>query len=466
MSELHRIAEAHRNKRVSVVDTVQHAITQISEINPALNFLAAENFDRAIERASGDLDLSGPLAGVPVLIKDMEDVVGLPTRRGSLTTSSAAASFDSTVPARLKAAGAIVIGKTTMPEWAIEGFTANVATGVTRNPWNLDYSPGGSSGGSAAAMAAGAIPFATATDGGGSIRIPAAFCGLVGLKPTNGVIGRWPTPDWIDYSTEGPFATSVADLRLLMDVLAGPVLGDPVSTLVSINFGLTTDEMPSQIVAMTRTSDLGPIDPEVEQLFRGAVHEFSQVTGASVQWREPGSLFSAGEPDEDWFTVASVEHLESIGREFYIKNRKDMHVSSQEFFDAALEIEIGEYLAARDRRFRYIQDFDKVVQGKVVLLTPTVAYGGWLADGRLPGEDSVHGLPPAAYNTALQNITNNPAVSIPIGLLSNGIPCGMQIVAGHWKDSWLLDLAQKWEQAHPWTRIATGYSAFSNAFDY
>lgn len=462
MGELHEIVDAHRSGKVSVTQTVQHAIDQISRHNPALNFLAAECFEQALSQANQVTDLSLPLAGVPVLIKDMEDVVGLPTRKGSLTTSSAVATSDSTVPARLKAAGAIVVGKTTMPEWAIEGYTANIATGITRNPWNPEYSPGGSSGGSAAAMASGAIPFATATDGGGSIRIPAAFCGLVGLKPTNGVIGRWPKPDWIDYSTEGPFAHSVSDLRLLMQVLAGPVAGDPVSQTVSIDFSKTSGDTPTRIIAMTRTSDLGPIDSEVEQLFRAAVQEFSEITGAVVHWREPGSLFASGEPDEDWFTVASVEHLESIGREFFVKNREAMHVSSQEFFDAALEVEVGEYLAARDRRFKYMRAFDEVINGRVVLVTPTVAYGGWLANGRMPNEDSVHSLPPAAYNTALANITNNPAVSIPIGVLNNGVPCGMQIVAQHWQDSWLLDLAHKWETVHPWPHVAKGYGAFTS----
>lgn len=460
MGELQHIVEAHRTGKFPVHKTVERAIEQITRLNPTLNFLAMECFEQAVAEAALERDLSLPLAGVPVLIKDMEDVAGLPTRKGSLTTSSSIATSDSTVPARLKAAGAIVVGKSTMPEWAIEGYTANRATGITRNPWNLDYSPGGSSGGSASAMAAGAIPFATATDGGGSIRIPASFCGLVGLKPTNGVIGRWPKPDWIDYSTEGPFATSVSDLRLLMQVLAGPVDGDPVSKTIDIDFAAPNSTMPTQIVAMTRTSDLGPIDPEVELLFTSAVNEFSALTGASVEWRDPGSLFSFGEPDEDWFTVASVEHLESIGRDFYVKNRENMHVSSQEFFDAALGVDIREYLAARDRQVRYIRAFDEVVHDRVVLLTPTVSYGGWLADGRMPDQASVHGLPPAAYNTALQNITNNPAVCIPIGVLANGVPCGMQIVAGHWHDAWLLDLAQQWERANPWSLVARGYESF------
>jgi Asp-tRNA(Asn)/Glu-tRNA(Gln) amidotransferase A subunit family amidase len=122
-----------------------------------------------------------------------------------------------------------VVGKTNTPELAFEGYTDNRIFGATRNPWALDFSPGGSSGGSAAALAAGLAPIATATDGGGSIRIPAALCGLAGIKPTNGVIGRRPIPDWIDLSTDGPLAVTVADLALLLQLEAGPVDGDPIA---------------------------------------------------------------------------------------------------------------------------------------------------------------------------------------------------------------------------------------------
>ncbi len=170
----------------------------------------------------------GALAGLPLLVKDMEDVAGMPSTFGSLTFADAPpAAVDGLVPRRLRAAGAIVVGKTNQPEFAFAGFTTNALYGTTTNPWGTDWSPGGSSGGSGAALAAGMAAIATATDGGGSIRIPAAFCGLAGLKPTNGVIGRDPIPDWIDLSTFGPLATSIADVRLLLSLEAGPVPGDP-----------------------------------------------------------------------------------------------------------------------------------------------------------------------------------------------------------------------------------------------
>jgi Asp-tRNA(Asn)/Glu-tRNA(Gln) amidotransferase A subunit family amidase len=199
-----------------------------------LNVTSATVFDDALrvaKRIDDEELFDGVLAGIPMLVKDLEDLRGSPTRKGSISLHDVApATTNGVVPERLLRAGAVAVGKSTLPEFAIEGFTSSRLTGVTRNPWNLEYSPGGSSGGSAAAIAAGLVGLATATDGGGSVRIPASFCGLLGLKPTNGVIGRWPAPDWIDYSTDGPLATSCDDLRLLLDVLRGPVAGDPTST--------------------------------------------------------------------------------------------------------------------------------------------------------------------------------------------------------------------------------------------
>lgn len=227
------LSAAVRDGRISVTTLVSASIERLESANPELNVLAEAAFDEALEAASS-MDAgarpTGRLAGIPTLIKDLEDWRGHPTRKGSVALrDTAPATSNGVVPQRLLDAGAVVLGKSTLPEFAIEGYTANLLTGVTRNPWNTELSPGGSSGGSAAAIVAGLVGVATATDGGGSIRIPASFCGLVGIKPTNGLIGRWPAHDWIDYSTDGPFATSSDDLRLLLDVMAGPVAGDPTA---------------------------------------------------------------------------------------------------------------------------------------------------------------------------------------------------------------------------------------------
>ncbi len=193
---IERVAHSVRTGQVSAVRVVKESLDRITRLDPELNSVVDVCAESAFENAAiADRNAQGGLlAGVPTLVKDLEDVYGLPTRKGSKAYDSAPlAQRDAVVPGRLKAAGAIVVGKSTLPEFALEGYTSNLATGTTRNPWNNELSPGGSSGGSAAAVSAGLAGIATATDGGGSIRIPAAFCGLVGLKPTNGVMGRWPT---------------------------------------------------------------------------------------------------------------------------------------------------------------------------------------------------------------------------------------------------------------------------------
>jgi Asp-tRNA(Asn)/Glu-tRNA(Gln) amidotransferase A subunit family amidase len=462
-----RIASAVTAKQVTATQVVSKALENIESSNSALNFMAQHCPELALKSAANHSGL-GPLAGVPVLVKDLEQAIGLPTRKGSLALADALPeTFDGTVVARLKAAGAIVVGKATLPEFAIEGYTANRATGVTNNPWNHELSPGGSSGGSAAAVSAGVVPIATATDGGGSIRIPAAFCGLVGLKPSNGVIGRWPTPDWIDLSTEGPFATTVDDLRLLMSVISGTTPGDP-----SGNVGMSSNEFlnfknqtPTKIYAATRTSDLGDLPPELEQVFRAAVSELSGQLNQQVTWIEPGSLFGNSDPDTDWFTLAAAEHLVSLGRDWVVENFELMHPASQEFFTQGMNTDLDEYLEARRRRFEYIRVMDELLVGGAILLTPTVAEIGWLADGRL-SVDSPAGLSsPESISTAIQNITGQPAISLPLPQMSNGLPGALQITAGRYREDVLLDIAQNWERTNPWQLNATGYDAFDSFLD-
>lgn len=464
---IERTAQAVRNGQVTASQVVTHALEKIANLDSEINAVVLTCGDAALEQAA-QIDKNGSqalLAGVPALVKDLEDVSGLPTRKGSLAFAEAApATSDSVVPARLTHAGAIVIGKSTLPEFALEGYTSNLATGVTRNPWNLKLSPGGSSGGSAAALSAGLVPIATATDGGGSIRIPAAFCGLVGLKPTNGVIGRWPTPDWIDLSTDGPFATTVSDLRILLNVIAGPSSGDPGS--FPVNAWKQFDGVaPVKIYAASRTSDFGPLPSELNNHFVDSVSEFAKIVKLPVEWIDPGSLFGSDDPDLDWFTVATVEHLNSLGRDWVTNNFSQLHPASQEFLSQGMSVTVDDYLQARRRRYRYARIMDELLAGPCLLLTPTVAEIGWLADGRLDGQAQPGSLPPEVYATALQNVTGLPAVSVPFGMMSNGLPGSLQITGPRLSDSLLLDIASQCESAHPWQRIATGYEPFDAFLD-
>ncbi len=437
---------------------------EASPLNAATDLAADEALARADAIDRGEVTPS-PLLGAPTLVKDLEDWAGHPTCKGSLTLADAPpAATNAVVPQRLLDAGAVVVGKSTLPEFAIEGYTANRLTGVTRNPWNLDYSPGGSSGGSAAALAAGLVLVATATDGGGSIRIPASLCGLVGLKPTNGVIGRFPTPDWIDYSTDGPFATASDDLALLFDVMAGPIAGDPTSPPRRALDAAPGLDHPRTLYAATRTSPLGPLPPTVERAFAEAVDAFADLMGRPVHWLTPDEFFTGvGDPDLDWFTITASEHVSALGREWVHEHMDLFHVATREFLTTGLAVTIDEYLAARHRRYLYIRRLDELLGADGWLLTPTVASTGWLADGRLTPDGEVHGLPPEVYSTALQNITGNPALTLPFGVLPTGLPFGLQVTAPHYHDRALLALAAHVEAAYPWARSAPGYDTLADA---
>jgi len=464
------LSSAVRERRLRATTLVEHSIERLEAHDPLLNVLAERAFDEALRRA-GEIDRgdrrSGPLVGAPTLIKDLEDWQGHPTRKGSLALARASAAHtNGVVPGRLIDAGAIVVGKSTLPEFAIEGFTASLLTGVTRNPWNADYSPGGSSGGSAAALSAGLVTIATATDGGGSIRIPASLCGLVGLKPTNGMVGRWPAPDWIDYSTDGPFATASDDLRLLYDVMVGPVAGDPSSPTRLMTSQMTRhDERPVNLVAADRTSPLGPLPASVRSAFHDAVEAFADLMKVSVTWRDAEGFFPDGDPDLDWFTVTTAEHVASLGRAWVLEHMTEFHVSTQEYLGVGLEVTIDEYLSARRRRYLYVRTMDQLLGENGLLLTPTVASEGWLADGRLDTNAEVHGLPPDVYSTAMQNVTGHPALSVPFGRLSTGLPFGLQVSAPHYHDRRLLDIAALFEAAFPWARSAPGYETLASVLD-
>jgi Asp-tRNA(Asn)/Glu-tRNA(Gln) amidotransferase A subunit family amidase len=463
---LHVLSATVREGRLSVTTLVTASIERLEAANPDLNVLAEAAFDEALATAAatdrGDRP-RGALAGIPTLIKDLEDWRGHPTRKGSLALRDVApAVANGVIPQRLLDAGAVVVGKSTLPEFAIEGYTANLLTGVTRNPWNLDLSPGGSSGGSAAAVVAGLVGVATATDGGGSIRIPASFCGLVGIKPTNGLIGRWPTHDWIDYSTDGPFATSCDDLRLLLDVMAGPVAGDPTApTRAFLAAMARLDERPLRVFAAERTSPLGPLPRGVGSAFHDAVSAFADLMKTTISWREPEGFFVDGDPDLDWFTVTTAEHVTSLGRAWVQEHMDEFHVSTQEFLSAGLAVTADEYLRARRRRFHYVRTLDELLGEDGLLLTPTLASEGYLADGRLSPDADVHGLPPEVYSTAVQNVTGNPALTLPFGMMASGLPFGLQITGPHYDDYRLLDIAAVVEAAHPWSRTAPGYESLA-----
>jgi Asp-tRNA(Asn)/Glu-tRNA(Gln) amidotransferase A subunit family amidase len=461
---LEELSAAVRGRRVSAEELVRLSLERIDQLNPPLNAVISVR-ERAVHEAReldervGAGDDPGPLAGIPLLVKDMEDVEGVPTTYGSLVFADApAAVADGLIPRRLKAAGAIVVGKTNQPEFAFAGFTHNLLYGATRNPWNVEASPGGSSGGSAAAMAAGMAPIATATDGGGSIRIPAGCCGLVGLKPTNGVIGREPIPDWIDLSTFGPLAQTVADARLLLEIEAGPVPGDP--SALPYPFPMPGG-MPARAIAAPRLVDLGPLPEPVQAAFDAALGALERDTGLPVEPIRPSEIFRAGNPSEDWLLLCALDHVHRFGWDFCEANLERFSPVFKDVVDYARKRPLDGYMVARRRRFEYVRELDLLLGDDAVLLTPTNCFQTMRPDG--VGDDST-GQPaegPDSYNTDPQNMTGHPAISVPAGLLPEGVPFGLQITAPRFRDDMALSIAEAWERADPWPLVAPGYEPFA-----
>jgi Asp-tRNA(Asn)/Glu-tRNA(Gln) amidotransferase A subunit family amidase len=460
------LARAVRDREVTAVGLVERSLARI-EAARDLNAVILVRAEEALAEAAA-LDevvlrgrAVGPLAGLPLLVKDIEDVAGLPTTHGSLLHRGAPpATADGLIPRRLRAAGAIVIGKTNVPEFAFEGYTDNRLFGATHNPWGRGWSPGGSSGGSAAALAAGLAPLATASDGGGSIRIPASLCGLVGIKPTNGVIGRDPITAWIDLSTDGPFATTVADLRLLLSLEAGPTPGDPTA---QVGWRLGPSRMPKRALAAQRVVDWGwPLPEAVAVLFEQALTIVERELGLPVERVGPGQIIRSGNADDDWFTIAAVETLHWLGRAPVEARLDELDPALARWMRDAMAIRVDDYLAARLRQYGYVREMDDLLGEDVVLITPTLTVDGWTLDGQPPDRPdwAGPGMPLDAFNTGLQNMTGHPAITVPAGLSPRGLPFGLQVTAPRYREELLFGFAERWETARPWPPSAPGYEPF------
>jgi len=455
------LATSVRGKRVSAVELVEASIDRIERINPSLNAVVALRAEEALEEAANvDRRVSagdkiGPLAGIPFLVKDTENTAGMQTTYGSLLFADAQpAQGDDLTPRRLKAAGAIVLGKTNTPEFAFEAYTDNRLFGPTRNPWGTDWSPGGSSGGSAAALAAGMSPVATASDGGGSIRIPAALCGLVGIKPTIGTIGRDPIPPWMDLSSDGPLACSVEDLRLLLAVEAGPVAGD-LTALPTRPF--RKDRLPTRVLALDRFVRYGPLPEGVDLMFGRALRSVTDL-GISVEIIDPPFPREESNLDRDWRRLSSVEQLTWLGREKVRANLDHFHLGFRATMEYALTVSLDDYLAARRRRFQYVRVLDELLGGDTVIVSPTLCEEGWLADGVTPRIGSVSASD--GFNVLVHNMTGVPSISLPAGLSTNGIPFGLQFTGPRLRDDLLLEIAEAWQAVKPWPLTAPGYDPF------
>jgi aspartyl-tRNA(Asn)/glutamyl-tRNA(Gln) amidotransferase subunit A len=456
------IAEAVRSGRITALDAVRQAMDRIERANPTLNAFvqidraAAEAQAAAVDRRVAAGERVGALAGVPIGVKDLEACRGFRVTQGSwFLRDSPVCAEDSRHVARLRAADAILVGMTATAEFGMDSATTSRLWGVTRNPWQLERTPGGSSGGSAAAVASGMVPLATGSDAGGSIRQPAAYTGLLGLKPSH---GRIPKQDGFgQFAVVGALARTAADCARHLDVACGPHPGDRSALPAPARrFELALDTLDVTGLRAHWSGDLGyaVVEPEVERIARAAAerliaaaclvpidtpfHPLNVYTDVGVvllgnleaQWVREGLL-----PDGYPMLSRPVQHLLDQVREH--RDRIDLDASW-----------------ARIRRLE--QQMAAFFEGCDLLLTPATACRPHGADERIPsvidGRDaSETGAEPFG---AFVNACWLPAMSIPAGFTADGLPVGLQVVGSHHREDVLLRLARIAEQVMPWPLTA------------
>jgi aspartyl-tRNA(Asn)/glutamyl-tRNA(Gln) amidotransferase subunit A len=437
-------------RQLSPVDVLQAVTERIARLNPTLNAFVVMN-PGALEAARASASRwragrpIGLLDGVPCTVKDLVDLAGFPTRRGSRTTSTEPVMDDAPMVVGLKAAGAVVIGKTTTTEFGWKSPGDCPLNGITRNPWNSAHTTGGSSSGAGAAGAAGFGPLHIGTDAGGSVRIPAAWCGLVGLKPTYGRIPQWPASAFASVACAGPMTRTVRDAALMFSAMARYDVRDPfcmpddgrdwrdgiedgvagltVGILSNPGFDAPIDADGISAVdrAAALLTDAGAIVEQADADLPDTSSVFGRVWGAAL------ARLVAGQPTQlvGLLDPGIREVAEALGE-----------MTAVEFMDAeAMRAAAGHAMACLHQRFD-------------LLLCPTVPAGPPLADA--PTVDPVRALWTAwAPWTFTFNLTRQPAISVPLGLRDDGLPNSVQIAAAQYRDDLVLRAARVIELAEP-----------------
>jgi aspartyl-tRNA(Asn)/glutamyl-tRNA(Gln) amidotransferase subunit A len=453
------IADGVRSGELKAVDMVAEAFDRIAADNPRLN--AFVMLDRATaDRAATDVDARvargeavGALAGAPIGVKDLEDCIGFPTTQGSdFYKDSPPKTRDNPHIARLRAADAIIIGKTACSEFGMDSATSTYAWGVTRNPWNPDRTSGGSSGGSASAVAAGMVPLATATDGGGSTRQPASYTSLIGLKPSHARIAK--VNGFANWSVHGALTRTVRDTARYLDVAAGPDDRDRQSLpAVGYRYEDVIETLDVRGLKALWSPDLGyaVVEPEVVEITRRAAERLIAAAGLA----ETGGVFHPVNLYRHWGAINLSTLEDDLTRDGILPDGYD-RLSEQ--MKAVLA-----RVRARRNQIDLKQSWAKVEQlcnevaafyeDHDLLLTPATALAPYGAASTSPqvvdGRDaSESGVEPFG---SIANACWNPAISLPAGLTAAGLPVGLQVMARRHRDDILLRLARIWEQAHPWT---------------
>lgn len=450
------LARRIREKEISPLELMQATLDRIEAANPAINAFidlrpegALAEARRMTERIASGKPI-GPLAGIPLGVKDLEDSVGMVTSYGSIPFKNNMAVADSIQVARLKAAGAIVVGKTNTPEFGFTGFTKNRLHGVTRNPWDLERTPGGSSGGAAAAIAGGLVPLCTASDAGGSIRIPASYSGCFGLKPSFGRIPVGPQP-FVSYSSliaMGPMARSVADAALYLDCTAGHHWADPASLPQPQRSYLETlDNLPDRLkIAFSRDLGYARVASEVSDCVTRAIKAFEEMGHVVAQW--PDSLPDTGDAWTHMICTDIVAQLCHLREE----ERKEMGRTLVHMVDRTRTLTVEALTAFQIQRAELNETLGKLFDEFDLLLTPTMPTVAFAAGGPPPTSIDGHPIPllGAVAFTYPFNLSGHPAASVPAGLTSDGLPVGLQIVGPRHRDDLVLQAARAFESTRPW----------------
>ncbi|MBZ5740130.1 amidase [Nocardioides mangrovi] len=433
------------------------ALARIEARDPALNAFSRVLVDEAIAEAElRDAALAsgeppGPLHGVPIAIKEELDVAGTVTTFGG-DGNSTPARADGEVVRRLRAAGAVIIGKTTMPEFGAFPFTESASRGVTRNPWDRTRTPGGSSGGTAVAVSAGMVPAGIGGDGGGSIRIPSASCGLFGLKPQRGRVTTAPYPHlWWALGTAGPLTRSVLDSALVYDAIRGSMPSDAYRAGGDASFVDAVGRDPGRLRIgwSTKAVALG-VRPDpahvqaVEDTARVLTSLGHDVREVDPHYPDPTPAFVPQFFSGIRAEANQVEHFDRLER----RTRQTYRLGSW------VKPEILEWALARTDRIS--ERANRVFQDVDVLLTPAIAHRPPPV-GRLDGvgtlRASLRAMPSIAY-AAIWNVAGNPAASVPCGLADDGLPLAVQLVGRTDDETTLLSLSAQLERTRPWPLTA------------
>ncbi|HEY3797331.1 MAG TPA: amidase [Caulobacteraceae bacterium] len=445
------LSALYRSGAASPVEVLSAVLARAEAVNPRINALTLVDAEPALAaaRASEARWKAGaplsPIDGVPVSIKELIRVKGWPYTMASRLTDKTPATEDAPAPQRLREAGAVLFAQNTSPEYGFKGVTDSPLHGITRNPWNTDLTPGGSSGGSGAAVAAALGPLAVGTDGGGSVRIPSAFCGLVGLKATYGRVPAYPASMHGDLANVGPMARTTLDAALMLNQMSKPDAREAFAAAPDdrdYTVGLDAGVKGLKIGLVTRFSPNAFLDPEVEALVTAAAKTFEQL-GAHVEPLTPPPMT----PEQQsafvvhWFS--SLQRLLQI----YPAEKHDQFdpglVANAKVGEAySVQTLVNAMVARRELSTAWnliFTDYDLVIGP--TLNVPAFAVGVAFPQG--PDGQPNYGW----SNTALFNLTRHPAITTPAGLTAAGLPVGLQIIAPHYRDDRVLQASAALEAA-------------------